>query len=98
MVVPVWNYIWILRKSKFGNLVPTSKNYIESKKGESSEKVSKKNEVKIICTNLVFMDLINHFCLSGNVIGYINIHNPHLFTFGNTKLQYMSATAQVAAK
>ena len=26
------------------------------------------------------------------------MHNPHLFTFGNTKLQYMSATTQVAAK
>ena len=26
------------------------------------------------------------------------MHNPHLFTFGNTKLQYMSATTQIAAK
>ena len=26
------------------------------------------------------------------------MHNPHLFTFGNTKFQYMSATTQVAAK
>ena len=55
-------------------------------------------EVKIICTNLVFMDLINPFGVSGDVIGYINMHNPHLFTFGNTKLQYMSATTKIAAK
>ena len=46
-------------------------------------------EVDIICTDLVFMDLINPFGVSGDVTGYINIHNPHLFTFGNTKLQYM---------
>ena len=55
-------------------------------------------EVKIICTNLVFMDLTNPFGVSGDVSRYINIHNPHIFTFGNTKLQYMSATTQVAAK
>ena len=55
-------------------------------------------EVKTICRNLVFMDLIKPFVISGDVIGYINMHNPHLFTFGNTKLQYMSATTQVAAK
>ena len=55
-------------------------------------------EVKIICTNLVFMDLINPFGVIGDVIGYINMNNPHLFTFGNTKLQYMSATTKIAAK
>ena len=55
-------------------------------------------EVKIICTNLVFMDLINIFGVSGDVIGYINMHNLHLFTFGNTKMQYMSATTKIAAK
>ena len=55
-------------------------------------------EVKIICTNLFFMDLINHFGVSGDVIGYINMHNTHLFTFGNTKLQHMSATTKIAAK
>ena len=41
---------------------------------------------------------LHNFCVSGDVTGYINIHNPHLFTFGNTKFQYMSATTQVAAK
>ena len=35
------------------------------------------------------MDLINPFGFSGDVIGYINMHNPCIFTFGNTKLQYM---------
>ena len=55
-------------------------------------------EVKIICTNLVFMDLINPFGVIGDVTRYINMHNPHLFTFGNTKLQYMSATTQIAVK
>ena len=55
-------------------------------------------EVKIICTNLVFMDLTNTFGVSGDVTGYINMHNPRLFTFRNTKLQYMSSTAKIAAK
>ena len=55
-------------------------------------------EVKIICANFVFMDLINPFSVSGDFIGYINMHNTHLFTFGNTKLHYMSATTQIAAK
>ena len=44
------------------------------------------------------MDLTNPFGVSGNVSGYINMHNPDLFAFGNTKLQYMSDTTQVAAK
>ena len=55
-------------------------------------------EVKIICTNLVFMDMNNPFGVSDDVTGYINMHNPHLFTFGNTKLQYMSTTTKIAAK
>ena len=55
-------------------------------------------EVKIICTNLVFMDLINPFGISGDVTRYFNIHNPHLFTFGNTKLQYMSSTTKLQLK
>ena len=55
-------------------------------------------KVKVICANLFFMDLFNPFGVSGDVIGYINMHNPHIFTFGNTKLQYMSATTQVPAK
>ena len=44
------------------------------------------------------MDLINPFGIRSDVIGYINIHNTHLFTFGNTKLQYMSSTTKIAAK
>ena len=44
------------------------------------------------------MDLINPLGISGDVTGYINMHNPGLFTFGNTKLQYMSATTKIAAK
>ena len=55
-------------------------------------------EVNIIYANLVFMDLINHFGVSGDVTGYINMHNPCLFTFANTKLQYMSATTKIATK
>ena len=55
-------------------------------------------EVKIICRNLVFMDLINPFGISGDVTRYINMHNQCLFTFGNSKLQYMSATTKIAAK
>ena len=55
-------------------------------------------EVKVFCANLVFMDLINSFVFSGDVTGYINMQNTHLFTFGNTKLQYMSATTKIAAK
>ena len=55
-------------------------------------------EVNIICRNLVFMDLINPFGISGDVTRYINIQNPHLFTFKNTKLQYISATTKIAPK
>ena len=44
------------------------------------------------------MDLTNPFGVSGDVTGYISMHNPHLFTFGNTKLQYMSVTTKIAAK
>ena len=44
------------------------------------------------------MDLINPFGVSGDVIGYINMHNPYRLTFENTKLQYMSSTTQIAAK
>ena len=55
-------------------------------------------EVNIICRILVFMDLINPFGFRSDVTGYINMQNTHLFTFGNTKFQYMSATTQVAAK
>ena len=55
-------------------------------------------EVKIICTNLFSMDLINPFGVSGDVTGYINIRNPHIFTFGNTKLHYMSTTTKIVAK
>ena len=55
-------------------------------------------EVNIICINLVFMNLINPLGISGDVTGYINMYNPRLFTFGNTRLQYMSATTKIAAK
>ena len=55
-------------------------------------------DVKIICKNLDFIDLTNPFGVSDNVIGYIDMKNPYVFTFGSTKLQYMSATTQVAAK
>ena len=55
-------------------------------------------EVKTICENLVFMDLINPFGISGDVTEYTNMHNPHLFAFGNTKLQNTSSTTQVPAK
>ena len=55
-------------------------------------------DVKIICRNLVFMDVINHFCIIGDVTGYINMHNPYLFNFGNKKLQYMSSTTKLQLK
>ena len=55
-------------------------------------------EVKNICTNSVFMDLINPCGVSGDVIGYINMLNTHCFTFGNKKLQYMTSTTKIAAK
>ena len=44
------------------------------------------------------MDLINYFGISGDFTWYINMKNPCLFTFGDTKLQYMSATTKIAAK
>ena len=55
-------------------------------------------EVKNICTNSVFMDLINPFGVSGDIIGYINMHNTHIFTFWITKLQYTSSTTKIVAK
>ena len=55
-------------------------------------------EVKIICANFVLVDFINPFGVSGDVTRYINMHNSHLFTFGNKKLQYMGATTKIAAK
>ena len=55
-------------------------------------------EVKIICRNFVFMELVNTFGISGEVTGYINMHNTHIFNFGNKNLQYMSSTTQIEAK
>ena len=36
MVVPLWNFIGILRYSNFGNSTPTSNNYTKEKRDESS--------------------------------------------------------------
>ena len=80
MEVPPLNFIGLLRNSKFGNSTPTSKNYTEAKRGESSEKGFQNMEVNIICTNLIFMDLIKPFGVNGDVTRYINMHNPQLFT------------------
>ena len=55
-------FIGILRNSNFGNSVPSSNNYTEAKRGESHKRFP-----KIICRNLVFMDLINPFGISGDV-------------------------------
>ena len=68
------------------------------KRVESLEKGFQNMEVKIICANFAFMDLINLFGVSGDVTWYIDMHNPHLLTFANTKWQYMSATTQFAVK
>ena len=53
-------------------------------------------EVKAIYANFDLMELINLLVFSGDVTGDMNKQNPHLFTFGNKKLQYMSATTQIA--
>ena len=50
-------------------------------------------EVKIICANFVLMELIDLLVFSSDVKRDINMQNPKLFTFGNTKLQYMRATS-----
>ena len=55
-------------------------------------------EVKAICEKFVLMELIILLVFSGDVIGYKNIENPHIFTFGNTKFQHMSTTTQMEAK
>ena len=98
MVVHLWIFLLILINSKFGNSVPNSKNYTEEKRGESLEKVYKIWRYRLFVQILFFMDLINTFGVSGDFIGYTNMHNPHIFTFGNTKLQYMSATTQFGTK
>ena len=55
-------------------------------------------EVNIIVQIWFFMDLINPFGVIGYVTWYINMKNPYLIAFGNTKLEYMSATTKIAAK
>ena len=55
-------------------------------------------EVKTICENFVLMELINHLVFISNVIGDINMKKLHLLTFGNIKMQHMSATTQMVAK
>ena len=60
-------------KFKFGNSIPTSKNYTKAKRVESLEKCFQKMEVNIICANFVFMDFINPFGVSGDFIGCINL-------------------------
>ena len=71
---------------------------IQKQKGVKVQKRFPKYGGKDYLRKFDFMDLINPFGVSGDVTGYINMHNPHLFTFGNTKLQYISATTQIAAK
>ena len=44
------------------------------------------------------MELIDHLVFRGDVTGDINMQYTQLFTFGNTKFQYMSATTPIAAK
>ena len=48
--------------------------------------------------NFGFIVFINPFGVSGDDTRYINMNNPHILNFGNTKFQYMSATTQIAAK
>ena len=55
-------------------------------------------DIKIICANFVLMELIDILVFSGDVTRYINMKNPHIFTFGNTKFYYMSSTTQIVAK
>ena len=55
-------------------------------------------EVKTIYANFALMELINILVFSGDVTRDINMKNTHLFNFGNTKLQHMNATTQMAAK
>ena len=65
---------------------------------ESLENGFQNMEVNIIHANFVLMELIDLLVFSGNSIGDINMKNTQLFTFGNTKLRYMSSTTQIAAK
>ena len=51
-----------------------------------------------MCENFVLMELINHLVFISNVIGDINMKKLHLLTFGNTKLQHMSANTQIESK
>ena len=55
-------------------------------------------EIKTICANFVLIELINLLVFSGDVTRDINMQNPNLFTFGNTKLQYINSPTQMAAK
>ena len=55
-------------------------------------------EVKTICANFVLMELINLLVFSGDVTRDINMQNPHIFTFGDTKLKHTSSTIQMETK
>ena len=55
-------------------------------------------EVNIICANFDWMELIDILVFISDVTGDINMKNPQLFTFGNTKLQYMSDGNPIVAK
>ena len=73
-------------KFKFGNSVPTSKNYTEAKKGSKFRKGFQKMEVNIICENFVLIDFINPFGVSGDSTGYINIQRPTYLLFWKDKI------------
>ena len=72
---------------------------MQNKKGGLSFRKGFQNmEVKIICANVVLMELINILVFSGDVMGDIDMKDTHLFNLGNTQLQYMSATTQLQLK
>ena len=60
-------------KFKFGNSVPTSKNYTKAKRRLKFRKHFQKMEVNIIFKIFVLMDFIHPFGVSSDVTGYINI-------------------------
>ena len=72
--------------------------YSEQKGVKSAGNGFQDMELKIICKNFVLVELIRLLVFSVDVIRDVNMKNTQLFTFGNTKLQYMSAINPIAAK
>ena len=73
MVIPLWNFLKILKNQILVTQYNFKELYIEQKGVESLENGFQNMEVKIICANFVLMEQIDLLVFSGDVIGDINM-------------------------